>query len=215
MKKLFRCLLMILAISFFFGSAQAEWMKNENGELRWVENQEVLKRLTTEEEDARKNPGTEVPFGSVVYENQRCPLKSFQDFFHYRLVQKRQNVVVFNSEKDKSGGFSYPSKETVLKGELKFAWYVVFLLVGLGAMVCSNYRAGRYGIDDGAIFAFAAAAIFAAVAAAFAAFAAAAAAFAAAFAAFAAAAAAVAEGIASYMIFSVIYYILIFLAMFV
>ncbi|HFC10606.1 MAG TPA: hypothetical protein ENJ75_00185 [Candidatus Kaiserbacteria bacterium] len=150
---LFLTLLATCLFSYFaivsICNAGTEWMKNGQGLLKQVERPEVLKPLTAEEREAMKNPGEEIPFGKMfIVENERHPLKSFWDFFHYRIIKKQQKVVVFDPEKGGQGCFVYLNKDTTKKSEPKFAWYVAFALVGLVAMIYSNYRVWRYGFND-------------------------------------------------------------------
>jgi hypothetical protein len=152
MKKLL-CLLSIVLIFSFFNLAFAEtqMLVNEKGEVR-TKVSENWRALTEAEKKAVANPNQEFVVGSPELTRERI------SFFHYVLVKKYSEIVIFDGVKLKT-----LSEITTKRGEKRFVPYVIFLLIGISAMLYLSYRVykiGWHNLKKGDDLVFAAASIF-------------------------------------------------------
>ncbi len=167
-------------------------INQETGEVQ-VEKSSPLRPANAFQQEAYKNPGTEVPVWS------RSSLQ-FSNFFWGQIVKTATNVVIYRDEKIQS-----LTKEMKEGGDIFFLWYKIFLILAELAMIVSNilFKRGNTAV---AAAAFAAASAVAA-ASAFA--------FGAAVAVAAASAFGAADDRLKYWILSGIFYVMAGLAIFV
>lgn len=176
-------------------------INQETGEVQ-VEKSSPLRPANAFQQEAYKNPGTEVPVWS------RSSLQ-FSNFFWGQIVKTATNVVIYRDEKIQS-----LTKEVKEGGEIFFLWYKIFLILAELAMIVSNILFKRGNTASASAFA-AAAAVASAVASAVAVAVAVAAASAVTVAAASAFAFGAADDRLKYWILSGIFYVMAGLAIFV